>query len=516
MVLRQYDLSYSYPDFCITAERSNTFPSYHDNTLSLLEIFKAMAMKFIAKIICIVSLFVFFGDAYGQEEQVAFLPGVFELTEDQRVNADVLNDYADGFYNALLFKTTNDYILRIQYQKRGKQWTEDVPISESNLRELREKLENSLKETPEQRAKDQTSSGRGYLITSTSLHAIAQSRIFSNVFNRTVTVTDPFGSYSYTERTKLGIAFPYLATAGAITSSVLLTRDKHILPSAANMHFWGSLFGYGHGLLLTSMIQEPYNYTNDDVILESVLISGTSILEGWLGYQIAKKHNFSYTRSKAINSGNFWGGISGLLAFGMFADEFESNHGGIGFSGLIGSGLGLFTANRLVQKYPRSSGDITAINMAGLVGFSWGSALAVSFDWYERGLFTSTFITTLGGLALSGLSTRNTNFTNLEGGLIAVGSIAGGALGLGVSNLVDAEETGYFISAALGLTAGWFITYQLLARNDTPLKSLGFGNKIRWNINPASIGLAMSSPEKQANLMRQNIRMDLVNLSYSF
>lgn len=467
------------------------------------------------KILCIVTLIFLWGNAYGQEEQVAFLPGVFELTENRRADADVLNQYADGFYNAMLFRTTNDYFLRIQYQKRGKQWTEDVPISESYLSELRGKLEDSVAKNPEQPIKDQTSTGRGYLITSTSLHAIAQSSIFSNVFNRTVTVTDPFGSYSYTERTKLGIAFPYLATAGAITSSVLLTRDKNILPSAANMHFWGSLFGYGHGLLLSSMIREPYSY-DEDVILESVLISGTSILEGWLGYQIAKTHNFSYTRSKAINSGNFWGGVGGLMAFGIFADEFEPSIAVFGFSGLVGSGLGLFAANRLVQKYPRSSGDITAINMAGLVGFSWGAALSVSFDWYERGFSTSTFISTLGGLALSGLSTNNTNFTNLEGGLIAVGSIAGGALGLGIANLADAEEAGYFISGALGLTAGWMITYQLLARNETQLKSLGFGNKIRWNINPASIGMAMSSPERQANLMRQNIRMDLVSLNYAF
>jgi len=474
-----------------------------------------MSNNLVLNNIGIALLCLLFGIAHGQEEQVAFLPGVFELSEGQRAKANVLNEYKDGFHKALLYKRTDEYLLRIEFQKRTNQRTEDFPISISELDLLRAQLQESLSDIQEMSSIDRPSNGRGYLITSTSLHAIAQSRLLSNLFYREMIYSGPFGSYPHGDRTRFGKAMPYLATAGAITGSILLTRNKHISPAAANMHFWGSLFGYGHGFLIYSMIESPNN-NYDDLKARSALMAGTSILEGWLGYQVAKKYNFSYTRTKAINSGNFWGGFGGLMAYGMIVSEVNGSNSGLGFSGLLGSGIGLFGANMLMMKYPRSSGDITAINLAGLVGFSWGSYAAISFDMEGRGAFSSFFIGTMGGLALSGLSTKNTNFSNLEGGLIAVSSLAGGALGLGVANLTEGTEAGYSISAALGLTAGWIISYQLLSRSETRLKSFGFNGKVRWNINPSSIGMVMSSPERQASLMRQNIRMDMVGLNYAF
>jgi len=464
----------------------------------------------------VIVLCLLFNMAFSQEEQVAFIPGVFELSKESRIQADVLNEFADGFQKAKLYRDSKDYFLRIDYQKRSRQWTEDFPISIVVLAELRSKLQEVLSDESQISTVNATTGGRAYLISSTSLHAIAQSRIFSNVFNETVTVTDPFfGPYSYEVRTRLGMSFPYLATAGAITGSVLMTRDRDILPSAANMHFWGSLFGYGHGFLLTSMIREPYGFGNRNNYLESIIIPGTSIIEGWIGYQIAKRHNFTYTRSKAINSGNFWGGVVGIGTYGIFVSDDNFQFSGLGFSGLLGSGLGIFASNRMISKYPRSSGDITAINMAGLIGFSWGISVAFALDTEGSGAFTSSVVGILGGLAVSGLATRNTKYSNLEGGLISIGSIAGGALGIGIANLVDSGETGYFFSTSIGLTVGWISCSKFLSHNSSSLKSLGFGERIRWNINPASIGMVMSSSEKQANLMRQNIRMDLLTINYA-
>jgi len=466
----------------------------------------------------VVLLCLFLGMAYGQEEQVAFLPGVFELSEKQRSRANVFTEYAAAFYKAQLFKIHSNYILRIEYQDGHNYWKVDRSISNEEVMELRHILQATLIDSPTETTQDKTSNRRLFLITSISLNAIPQSLIFSNAFREDYTIESFFGSFPGRRRTNFGRSLPYFATVGAITSSILFTRNKEILPSAASMYFWGSLFGYGHGLALTSMIREPYR-SNTNLSLESVIISGTSLLEGWAGYHMAKKNNFSRAQSRALISGNFWGGFSGLMAAGIFAhyNEFDFLESGpFGFYSVCGSVMGLFAANNLLDKYPRTSGDLTAINMGGLIGISWGSAIGVGLNDYGRTFSAGTLLGTLGGLSLAATQTKNTNFTNLEGGIISVVSISGGLVSLGLAGLLDANEFGYSFAASTGLTAGYIISFKIFANNKTRFNSLGFGEKIKWTVNPAGLGMAMSSPDQQANLMRQNIRMDLLTLNYAF
>jgi len=461
----------------------------------------------------------FIGVTYAQEKQVDILPEMAELTAEIRDKYDVLKELSDDFDKALLFKKQDEYFLRIAYLNEDGQWTEDIPISAIELEELRQNLSKVYLNFPFNTSVDRNDFYHGVLSFSITSHAIAQSRVLSNSFSKEVTVTEPNRTFVENQKTGFGKAFPFIVTAGALAGSAFLIKNKNILPSAVNMHFGGSLLGYGHGYLLSSMIREPYS-NDQNANLERIMISGTSFFEGWLGYFYAKRRNITLIQSKAINVGNFWGGVTGLMGYGMFNNNTGLHDRGFGFSGLIGSGIGILASNALIKKYPRASGDFVVFNMAGVVGSSIGLSTAFLLDSGERGTYASLFLGTIGGLAIGGLSTKHSRFPNEEAARLALTTIVGGGLGYGISILyyfnLGLTNAQLATGGAIGFTTGYFIGYLILKNNLAVKKSVGWGEKLKWGFNPAGISMIMSTQERQANLMRQNIRMDLLSLNYAF
>lgn len=463
--------------------------------------------------ICIFSLFL--GVIFAQEDQVSFIPGMLELTKEQREKAGVLTAYSDHFHKALLYERQDDYLLVVEFGDDTLRWTEDVPMSTSKVEVLRDSLQLAFTSSLNQKSEEIDSLlGRVYLIGSISIHALLQGRILSNVFNSEKTQSGSFGTSSYDRRTEFNKSFPYLVMIGALSGSVWQFYGKPVPPSAANMHFWGSLLGYGHGYLLTSLYREPYSTQNRN--FENIIMLSTSLLEGWASYRIAKRHNFTYVQSKAINVGNFWGGVTGLMSYGVFTRDTEFQYNTFGIYGLMGSGIGLFTSNYLINKFPRTSGDLSAINAAGAVGSSWGLATNLAFDLDGRDAYSSLLLGTLGAITIAGLVTKNTNLSIIEGGMANLGAITGGAIGLIGGVLIYATSFSLATGVSIGMTLGILIGPSLIPKSALNNNLLGIGKKIRWEVNPAGIGMMISSPENQANLMRQNTRMDLISLKYSF
>lgn len=467
--------------------------------------------------LCLCIVFAMHANAQG--EQVAFIPGVFELINTQRQQADVLKDYEKDFDRAQLFLDDGQYVLRIFFRKKRESWSEDVPLSQEELTELREAILASRASSGKTADEDDKSS-RYYLVTSASLHSIPQSIILANLTRQKVTVVPDFGPpYSFYEKSTFGLALPFFTTAGAITSSILLTRDRYISPAAANMHFFGSAFGYGHGAMIASTIKRDRLFIGDDArfVTESLLISGVSIVEGWVGYYLAKKRKFTYAQSMAYNTGNFWGGSTGLLGYQMTAGSFDADPAGYGFFGLAGSLGGLWLFDVLHKKRPRSSGDLRAINTAGFIGVSLGLAFVYEST-NDRAISAAALIGAGVGIASTYMSTSSTNFSKFEGGMILLSSIGGFALGTGVGLVSDLDSGSAVFSMAFGATLGWIGSYLYFKNNESTrrTRSKDLGNNLQFNINPAGLTMLMSSPDQQMNMMRQNIQMNMMSLNYSF
>jgi len=472
-------------------------------------------MNTLTKILCFI-FFLWIGlsiEVNAQKEQVAFTQGVFEIRKDLIPQLPVLTPYSDGFKTSQLFRDEMGlYTIKIQYEKRGNEWSEEYPFSKEQLDQLREQLENtSLNRYSEKKEK----SGRAYLITSVTLHSIPQGALLGATMRRTS--FDPWFGTPYTEPTPLGRALPLIAAAGSFTSSLLLTKNKEIPLSAANMHFFGSLMGYGHGALIGALVTGENGTSNT----YRLLTSGMSIAEGWALYYVAKKHKFDYDRSVAWNSGNFWGTVQGsLLPIAIQGSRLQPRF--LGATGLIGGVGGTVLFDYLHKKSPRSAGDYRAINTLGYVGAVWVPAIFPDLD---RGTDVAVSFMSATALALGAghLLTRETNFSKVEGGLVVLGTWVGGLLGAGTGILIDSENYATSLRiTSFGATLGWAISYLYFKNNrlDGGLFGLNSRKKSRshfdFQFNPVALGAMRSSPEQQSAMLVQGRGLDMVSCRLAF
>ncbi|MBK7427636.1 MAG: hypothetical protein IPI60_11705 [Saprospiraceae bacterium] len=449
------------------------------------------------------------------------IPGVFEITADQRNDKQILEKYSDGFNRAtLLREASGEYMLKVEFEKRGREWFELYPISAEELQNLRNALSGAGGTVipPAQTVNKTVYNGRYYLITSATFHSIFQALALSELMTTTYTDYYPGGSFTYTEKTRFGRAFPLLVGAGTFVSSLFLTRDKPILASAANMHFFGSGVGYAHGVGLGGIIlgNEVFEENNTPLF-----VGLTSLVEGWAMYYVAKKNNFDYARSAAWNTGNFWGTGLGVLAYGAITEFEEEDIRGAGVSSLVGAAGGIALMNYLQKTQPRTTGDLRAINTAGLIGATIG--LGFSDEGSGRGAFTSLFAGSGLGLAASYLMTNHTSFDNAEGGLIALGSIVGGLAGGGIAIVADMDSfSGPVFITAAGAAAGWAVSYLFFKNRNRSGGKNGMGlerkrkSKVDFNFNPVAIGMLQQSEEQQIKMLQRNVPGDMLGFKLTF
>lgn len=457
--------------------------------------------------------------SFGQTEQVAFIPGVFEITADQRNEKQILEKYSDGFQRAILLReASGEYLIKVDFLKRGKAWSEQYPISSDELLTLRNALSGGAVILPTQPANTTAYNGRYYLITSATVHSIFQGIALSELMTKDEIYYYPGGSDTFPEKTRFGRAFPLLVGAGTFASSLFLTRNKPILASAANMHFFGSGFGYAHGIGLGGILLGNEIFEENNTPL---FVGLTSIVEGWAMYFVAKKNNFDYARSAAWNTGNFWGTGLGVLAYGAITEFNDENIRSVGISSFVGAAGGIVLMDFLQKSQPRTTGDLRAINAAGLIGTTIG--FGFSDEGSGRGAFTSLFAGSGLGLAASYLLTNHTSFDNAEGGLIALGSLVGGLAGGGVAIVADMDSfSGPVLITAAGAAAGWAVSYLFFKNRNrsTGKEGMGLerkrGTKVDFNFNPVGFGLLQQSEEQQIRMLQRNVPGDMLGFKLTF
>jgi hypothetical protein len=436
-------------------------------------------------------------NAYAQLDQVAFAPGVFDITAEMQKDLSALEAYSKDFHSAILLRDEQgQYFLQVTMVANRQRFTETYPFSQNDLMSVRAQLEE--KKNTISTIDEQKNQGRFYLVTSSTLNSIPQGIVMSLAMRRTVTEYDPWGGYTWTyeEHTNFSRAFPFFLSAGVFTSSLLLSKDKNIRSSSANMHLFGSGIGFGHGFLTNLLI-----FGNDinEYKGRSLITSGVSIAEGWGLYLLSQKKNFDYSRSMAWNTGNLWGTGSGLMLYALIADDIDAGPRGFASSGLLGAVGGIALMDLLYKKHYRSPGDYRAANALAFTGLAFGVGAAIDSE-SARGIAISMLSGSVLGMTAGYGLTANTSFTKLEGGLIALGTFTGGLLGSAVSILAepDSESIAVYLTAAGG-AIGWGATYLYFLNQGRSIGSAGFksntGTSLNISVNP--MGLALGKKLKQ-------------------
>jgi hypothetical protein len=465
-----------------------------------------------ASIALLVALFGVAGAPLGaQQEAPVSLDKEGRVMAVDRQLASRLGLFVDrfpGFREARLFVQLPDsaYILEVTVVRDGQTLRERVPMSDAEARELQDEVSRRISLQAPALGLDQE--GRARLLGGTTLMGLA-------FYGWAVPVILDIDEGT----TAAGL---YMLTAGtSFLGPWLATRQRAVSRGMTDLGMYGATRGALHGFLvhyLATWKEDDDLDSSGDGRGEVAAAMGFSVAEGLGGYLWAGGRGLELATTRTLGLGGDFGMIQGLSLAGILDPGDRATAALALLGGWGGVGLGHAWAGRR----DHSSGDVTALGTAGHVGLLTGLALADLMDagshdrWYGVGALAGS----LSGLAVGDRLVRTTHFTEAQGRLVALGSVAGGAFGLGVAYLIvgdddtdDDRSSVYLASTSVGAMAGYGLTYRSLAPR-APSSSVQ-PQGLELSLHP--VGLAGAYASFQGGGSRgQGVPLPLVSGRYRF
>jgi hypothetical protein len=232
----------------------------------------------------------------------------------------------------------------------------------------------------------------------------------------------------------------YMLTAGStFFIPFLATSKSRVTKAQANMALYGGGMGILHGILLHGLLdgREFFDSQSERILTTTLL---TSVGEGIAGYMIAGANNLSEGKANVITTvGSFGLGAGAAIGYLADVDDFQ------GYSGLmlLGTGAGFVAGTSIANTQQFTAGDAEVFAVAGSLGTYVPAALLYAFGADDDGadlLVGTALAGTAGGLYAGSQLVKGHDFTDAEGDYIALGTIAGGALGVGVAYLMSGND----------------------------------------------------------------------------
>ncbi|MHC1703829.1 MAG: hypothetical protein AB9846_07965 [Tenuifilaceae bacterium] len=380
-----------------------------------------------------------------QEIQIPFCDKYHTITPAQVSKISFFNEIS-GFKEAYLYLNSDTtYTIEIFYIKNGQTLREKKSISQENLNQLCNEI-TEPKPTELDDQNDFGQDGRRRLIISSMTYALGY-------YGWAVPVAfDAQEGKAYTT------SYMFIGAASFFIP-FMATRDKEVTWGMAKGYSVGSSLGIIHGWSLSTLLlgEEMEGRTGLGISV------ATSLTEGLIGYSLARKHNFSYSRMNMIGYGGTWGALQGLgLPYLLNSEEPRI----YGLSSLAFSGLGMYAGNYFSSKYSITNGDATVINTIGVLGTYVPVSILNSInDDFDKTQVAFMMLGSLAGLSYGIHKTKTIDYDNQQGNIISLGSLAGYFTGLGFAYITESDYRGYLILGSLGTTLGFVITDQIVKQD---------------------------------------------------
>jgi hypothetical protein len=297
----------------------------------------------------------------------------------------------------------------------------------------------------------------------------------------------------------------YLLVTGG-TFFALMAASKNIAVTRAQNHL--ATDGAYRGAFMARGLAFAFDVDEDDADAwaASALLGG--IVGSIAGFRLGRGYTDSEAHAATLGSTTLGGTTAGILGtLGAFEGNGSKDRaavGGIVAAGLLGYALGVRYPRR--ASYRVTAGDVMALLPAGLVGAALAATPVVNSD--DRAitaLVTAGYLTGL--LVGDRLLVRQHDFTESEGRLTQLGTLAGGLIGLGVSVMSDADETAALTLVAVGGFGGMALTVAIadpqLAGARTGMRPEPTGRRgARVELAPTSIAHALARVPGRHSLIR--------------
>lgn len=311
-------------------------------------------------------------------------------------------------------------------------------------------------------------------------------------------------SYAFSSEGSAVAAPSYLIAGGlGYFIPAILTQDANVTAGAASLAVGGMFQGALHGWALAGLIGGENINPRTGFALS--VLGGVS--ETIAGYVIGSNTGISEGAAGLINTTEFYGAAGGALAALTIVGTDVSGNTGIRVVsglGLLGAAGGILVGNEIIKSQHVTSSDATVYAVSGALGLGLPYAIlsAVSPSDVSSRLITGIgLLGAAGGLYLGTRLIDGLDYRENDGSTVLLSTLAGGVIGLGISQLVDSPSAIWPIVWAS--SAGGFFVGRALARPDVETKSMG---KLDFNFNP--LGLVLGA--------RSNVPLPIGSVTYRF
>ncbi len=369
---------------------------------------------------------------------------LYVLDADLRQELDLLPEVS-GFQEARLYRTGEaEYGLVIRYEEGGRVLRERRTLAAAEVEDLRAQVTKGL--ATAKRLPPGAQEGRYGLVAATTVHGLIEGGLLAGAF-------DTGGSGTAT-LTLLGGATGFFVPLFA-------TRNTPVSEAEADMVFYGGLQGYAHALQVMGVL------AGEDLPGRGTagLAALGGILEGTVGYRIARRNNWSAGHAEMVSTNGIGGNLVGLGIGGAIAGE-EPDIGEasriIAGASLLGSVGGAYLGHRMGQTGRYTEGDARVYAQSAIQGANlMGAVLSTQDEVSARGGALLLSGAGIGGAVLGRSLVGGRDFTGTQGSLVTLGSVAGSLLGLAVTAGGESGEA-TALAQALGSAAGFGVTYAVL------------------------------------------------------
>lgn len=283
----------------------------------------------------------------------------------------------------------------------------------------------------------------------------------------------------------------------------LLTQNTNVTAGAASLAVGGMFQGALHGWALGGLISGSNLASRTGFALS--ILGGVS--ETVAGYVIGSNTGISEGAAGVINTTEFYGAAGGVLAALTIVGTDVSGDVGIRLLsglGLVGAAGGILLGNEIIKSQHITNSDATVYALTGALGLGLPYAVlsAVSPSNVSSRVITGIgLLGAAGGLYLGTKLIDGLDYREGDGSTFLLSTLAGGVIGVGISQLVDSPKAVWPLIWASA--AGGFFIGRALARPDVEGTSMG---KLDVNFNP--LGLVLGA--------RSTVPMPIGSVTYRF
>jgi hypothetical protein len=444
------------------------------------------------------------------ETQVPLDPerGVLEVTPELRRELGLFED-VPGFQIARLFRQDDGtLVLEVARVEDGRLVRDRERVNEGRLAEIRTLLGERLAARGQTQAVDR--SGRSGLV-------LAESIMGLGVYGPSI----PIGFDIDSSR---GQVAAYLLTAGlSFYLPYALTRGASVSVAERNAAVWGATRGAAHGVMLGALLEgdpDPNDF-DDDERARWLGATATSIVETVIAYQTVD------AAQQSEGEVAFWGAVGDFgIPYGLglayvtgiaehmdcrgdqcFVEDFGSKGG-------YAAALGVALAAPLVAHWSGAGvnytiGDARALRSFGLLGAQVVLPIAwVVLDADDEGddpdkdLIASLLVGSAAGLWMGNRELRQRSLSGGDGALVLAGHVAGTLGALGITYLLDGDDSSdnevlYMTASAVGGLAGSLLTLNAVSSRTSGSATVG---SLSVEVNPGAALLPLFARDSAREL----------------